>query len=290
MRQKRAKAYRRLLHHYVLHYQFREPYQVLIDPTFAEALVRFQVHEPLKQLGSVLHGKVKPMITQCCIAALYDAENHARNELQNSDEQQTYKQAIALAKTWERRKCNHKETQTAGACIASVIGEKNQHRYMLAADDVQVRRSLRRSVPGLPIVHYSQSVLVLEPMSDVTERHITHMEQSKSALSIEEQRILQTPAFSPASTNANAPSQPVAPKRKRAKGPNPLSVKKSKSASKSGGKAGGLSEGSAPSKSHATPAVRSDTSSQSFVSSISHPTSQRRRNKKRGRGSHSTVQ
>jgi len=29
MRQKRAKSYRRLLHQYVLHYRFREPFQVL---------------------------------------------------------------------------------------------------------------------------------------------------------------------------------------------------------------------------------------------------------------------
>ena len=58
MRQKRAKTYRRLVHQYVLYYRFREPFQVLIDNTFAESLVRLNVQEPLKQLGMVLQAKV----------------------------------------------------------------------------------------------------------------------------------------------------------------------------------------------------------------------------------------
>ena len=71
MRQKRAKTYRRLVHQYVLYYRFREPFQILIDDTFAESLVRLNVQEPLKQLGMVLQAKVKPMITQCCMAVSY---------------------------------------------------------------------------------------------------------------------------------------------------------------------------------------------------------------------------
>ena len=214
MRQKRAKTYRRLVHQYVLYYRFREPFQVLIDDTFAESLVRLNVQEPLKQLGNVLQAKVKPMITQCCMAALYEAENHSEG-----DEKQMYKRVVALAKEWERRKCNHKEAQPPIECLSSVIGPANQHRYVLAADSASVRRTHRRQVPGLPILHYSQSVLILEPMSDVTERHIAHLEQSKSALDPEEQRLL--PAM---------PSPTPAPKRKRAKGPNPLSVKKKRAA------------------------------------------------------------
>ena len=240
MRQKRAKAYRRLVHQYVLYYHFREPFQVLIDDTFAESLVRLNVQEPLKQLGMVLQAKVKPMITQCCMAALYEAEMHSQG-----DEKQMYKRVIALAKEWERRKCNHKETQPPIECLSSVIGPVNQHRYVLAADSASVRRAHRRQVPGLPMLHYSQSVLILEPMSDVTERHIAHLEQSRSALDPEEQRLLPT---------MPAPAPAPAPKRKRAKGPNPLSVKKKKAA---------------PAAAPPTPAA----------------SAKRRRHKKRGRGS-----
>jgi len=189
------------------------------------------------------------MITQCCMAALY----HAEKEAEGVDARRV-QAAIAQAKTWERRKCNHREAQPPHDCLASVIGPENQHRYMLAADDVEVRRARRREVPGLPILHYAQSVLILEPMSDVTERHIAHLEANKSAISANEQRLLAQSDTAPA---APAPA-PV--KRKRAKGPNPLSVKKKKVA--------------APAAPPATDAAASG---------------QRRRHKKRGRGIHAPI-
>lgn len=254
MRQKRAKSYRRLVHQYVLHYRFREPFQVLIDNTFAQALVRYQVQDPLKQLVNVLQAKVKPMITQCCMVALYEAEKASEgNDLRQA------KDAIALAKTWERRKCNHKEAIAPGECLASVIGPTNQHRYILAADDAYIRRARRRTVPGLPLLHYSQSVLVLEPMSDVTERHIAEMEAHKSTVSVTEQKIL---AHAAEPTPAPAP---LPPKRKRAKEPNPLSVKKKK-------------------KGEAAPPTTSATSPHKAPEGSD---TKRRRHKKRGRGSSS---
>ncbi|WFD26802.1 hypothetical protein MNAN1_001789 [Malassezia nana] len=249
MRQKRAKSYRRLVHQYVLHYRFREPFQVLIDNTFAESLVRYQVQEPTRQLGQVLQGKVKPMITQCCMVALYDAEKEAEGE-----EARRIHDAIAQAKTWERRKCNHREAQTPSDCLASVIGPTNQHRYILAADDAEVRRARRKQVPGLPILHYAQSVLILEPMSDVTERHIAQLEANKSAVTTTEKRLLAQADTAP------VPAAPAPVKRKRAKEPNPLSVKKKK----------GPTAPAAPASDAAA-------------------SGQRRRSKKRGRGSQAST-
>lgn len=191
-----------------------------VDNTFARSLVQYKVHDPLHQLGNVLcTSKVKPMITQCCMVALYNAEKEGE-----SDEKARASQTVALAKQWERRKCNHREPLAPGACLEQVIGPTNQHRYMLAADDPMVRRMLRRGIPGLPIVHYSQSVLVLEPMSDVTERHIAHIEANKSAISSAERQLLEQ------DKDEEAPEAAQPPKRKRPKAPNPLSVKKPKAA------------------------------------------------------------
>ncbi|WFC94320.1 hypothetical protein MBRA1_000950 [Malassezia brasiliensis] len=245
MRQKRAKSYKRLVHQYVLHFQFREPFQVLIDNSFAESLVQYK-------LGNVLCvDKVKPMITQCCMVALYNAEKEAESE-----DKMRISQAIALAKQWERRKCNHREPLAPLACLEQVIGPTNKHRYMLAANEPPLRRALRRVVPGLPIVHYSQSVLVLEPMSDVTERYIATMEVNKSAISSTERKLLAQDTEAEASQPA---LQPV--KRKRPKAPNPLSVKKPKNEKK------------APKR--AEPPTSTHTTAQQTS----------RRRKKRGRGS-----
>lgn len=179
--------------------------------------MRYKVDDPVKQLGTVLDAKVKPMITQCCMEALYAAERGSEKE-----ERAFARTVVSLAKGWERRMCNHKEALEPAACLESVIGPVNKHRYILAADDAKVRRARRVVVPGLPMLHYSSSVLVLEPMSSVTEADLEQRRSGASAVSATEKEILRK------SEPGAAPAEPERPKRKRAKGPNPLSVKKSK--------------------------------------------------------------
>lgn len=178
----------------------------------------------MRQIQNALHAaKVKPMITQCCMVALYNAEKEAQPE-----DKGRAKQTVALAKEWERRKCNHKDALAPGTCLEEVIGPANKHRYVLAADDPIVRRMRRRVVPGLPILHYTQSVLVLEPMSSLTERHIAHMESDKSAISPAERRLLEKAGEEEEGEKEEASEAPKPVKRKRAKEPNPLSKKKPK--------------------------------------------------------------
>jgi U3 small nucleolar RNA-associated protein 23 len=121
------------------------------------------------------------VITQCCIYELY-----IRGK--------SHQPAVDLAKSLERRKCNHKEAISGNECIASLIGrfslqynlptsphmsadripcalyipgETNKHRYVIATQSRPLRVSLR-AVPGVPIVHINRSVMVLEPASDAT--------------------------------------------------------------------------------------------------------------------------
>ncbi|KAF8973737.1 Fcf1-domain-containing protein [Flammula alnicola] len=205
MRQKRAKAYRKLMHLYSMSFGFRQPYQVLVDSEMCKSAVA-QKLDFVKQLYTVLQGEVKPMITQCCIHELY---------LQGK-EQQT---AVDLAKTFERRKCNHREAIPGDECLESVIGEHNKHRYVVATQSHPLRVKLR-SVPATPIVHINRSVMVLEPPSDVTLR---------AKETTEEQRLHATaPDLALVGTSAVQEDKPK--KRKGPKGPNPLSVKKKKPA------------------------------------------------------------
>ena len=232
--------------------------------------MRYRVQDPMRQLSGALQAKVKPLITQCCMVALYAGEKS-----EDADARALAKQAVHLAKTWERRKCNHKDALAPGACLEEVIGAwcvmkltagpENKHRYVLAADDAHIRRARRRAVPGLPIVHYSASVLVLEPMSDATARHIAFMDANKSAVSAVEQRLL-------AQSEPVAPPAPVRVKRKRAKEPNPLSRRKTKVDRTPPAAAASAQEA----QSGAAATAPSDTAT-------------RRRRKKRGRGAASAA-
>ncbi|KAK1223796.1 hypothetical protein PQX77_013320 [Marasmius sp. AFHP31] len=197
MKQKRAKAYRKLMHLYSMHFGFRKPYQVLVDSEICKEAVSHKL-ELVKQLGITLQGEVKPMITQCCIHELY---------LQKSQQP-----AVDLAKSFERRKCNHREAIPGDECLTSVVGDTNKHRYVIATQSQPLRSKLR-AIPAVPLVHINRSVMVLEPPSDATI----------AAKREDEEKALRAPA---PVHNIHTASEPPPKKRKGPKGPNPLSVKK----------------------------------------------------------------
>ena len=128
MRQKRSKTYRKLLASYVLHFGYRPPFQLLIDAPFAQSLSALHLSESEveKRLSDVLQtsqltkGKMKAgvpemkcMITQCCMVELYQAEKEGKVQ----------KDAVTIAKSWERRRCNHREAIPGDQCLKEVIGE-----------------------------------------------------------------------------------------------------------------------------------------------------------------------
>lgn len=136
-------------------------------------------------LERVLHGKIKPsrcsietswtltpdfcvrvfvVITQCCIRHLYTL----------SVPQSEKDPLILLAKSMERRRCNHHELDdplSTLECLSSVIDPKksatNKNRYVVASQETEVRRFCR-GVRGVPLVYVKRSVMVLEPMAEST--------------------------------------------------------------------------------------------------------------------------
>ncbi|CAE6442296.1 unnamed protein product [Rhizoctonia solani] len=203
MRQKRAKAYKKLMALYTMSFGFRQPYQVLVDSTFCIEVCQHKM-DPVKQLTAVLQGECKLMITQCSMVELYKLGPSAQH-------------IVDLAKLFERRKCNHREAIENEPCIESVVGETNKHRYFVASQSTDLRNKLRK-IPAVPLVHINRSVMVLEPRSEATIKAKDQSESTNLGATESEAKIL-------ISTSAPAPPEPTH-KRKIAKGPNPLSMKK----------------------------------------------------------------
>ncbi|KAG1783762.1 Fcf1-domain-containing protein [Suillus placidus] len=200
MRQKRAKTYRKLMHLYSMSFGFRQPYQILVDSEMCQIAIDAKL-DLIKQFSTVLQGNVKPMITQCCMHELY---------LQGKLRQP----AVDLAKTFERRKCNHREAIPGDECLSSVVGDTNKHRYIVATQSQSLRNGLR-IIPAVPVVHINRAVMVLEPPSEATLK----------AKELTEEQSLRPSAPELATVPRD---KPVPKKRKGPKGPNPLSVKKKK--------------------------------------------------------------
>ncbi|CAI6272838.1 unnamed protein product [Periconia digitata] len=235
MKLKRAKAYRKLMHQYQIQFGFREPYQVLLDSAILEDAHRTKI-DLVSRLQTVLQGQVKPMITQCSIRHLYNAtpKNNA---------------LIEEAKTYERRRCNHHELENPLPdleCLKEVVDPKgsmtNKHRYVVASQDIDVRKHMRR-IAGVPVIYISKSVMLLEPMGASSEEVRNREEKSKFKLGLKGARKPDAGQKRKREGNeeededhAEGQSTDTKPqKKKRQQGPkqpNPLSVKKSKKVEK----------------------------------------------------------
>ncbi|KAL8985241.1 MAG: hypothetical protein Q9177_004489 [Variospora cf. flavescens] len=235
MRGKRSKQYRKLMQSYGMAFGFREPYQVLIDSQMIQDTARFKM-DLLVGLERVLHGKIKPMITQCSIRHLYTLP------VPQSEKDPL----ILLAKSMERRRCNHHELENALStleCLSSVIAPKksatNRNRYVVASQEEEVRRFCR-GVRGVPLVYVKRSVMIMEPMGETTIGVKEGMEREKFRTGLrgkptkrkrddDEDMEARNDSRSNKEISDDARGDEKAKKRIKArgpKGPNPLSVKK----------------------------------------------------------------
>lgn len=183
-------------------------------------------------LHRTVHGKVKPMITQCEIRKLYASKSEPNGDA-----------AIELAKTLERRRCGHHpdeypEPLSTHECLLSIVDPKstgvNKHRYVVASQDVEVRRLLR-TVKGTPLIYVKRSVMILEPMADESAQVRSKEERMKFRADLKTQlgkRKRDKEGDEDGDGDVEDVSKAAKEKKKaKAKGPkepNPLSVKKAK--------------------------------------------------------------
>ncbi|KAK1541839.1 hypothetical protein CPAR01_05226 [Colletotrichum paranaense] len=268
MRGKRSKQYRKLMNQYQLTWGFREPYQCLVDAEMVVDCHNFR-YDLLAGLERTLHGKVKPMITQCEIRKLYLRKNEP-----------DMNKIIDFAKTLERRRCGHlpedyPEPLSTMECMKAVVDPKsnlvNKHRYCVASQSGDVRRMLRE-IPGVPQIYIKRSVMILEPMATESVAIRTKEEKSKFRDGLvrperkrkreeeDEDDDDESEKEGKSGGGGVAQEQKKKDKKRGRKGPNPLAVKKAKKATSGGDTAhkeakearaaadGGEGEGEGPAK------------------------------------------
>ena len=264
MRGKRAKQYKKLMQQYGLQFGFREPYQVLrtyslvplplprgtssplleslltvhvVDADIIKDADKFKM-DLLGGLERILHGTVKPMITQCSMRHLYAAAKEPGVSY-----------VIDRAKTFERRRCGHlpedyPEPLSAKDCITAVVDPKNtqhnKHRYVVASQDIDVRKSMRK-VLGVPLIYINRSVMIMEPMAEATSSNRDREEKNKfrdgikgrvsGSVGMKRKRGDDETEGAEGKRTSGADGETATKKKKvygLPKGPNPLSVKKAK--------------------------------------------------------------
>ncbi|KAE8150299.1 hypothetical protein BDV25DRAFT_129644 [Aspergillus avenaceus] len=247
---KRSKKYRKLMHQYELAFGFREPYQVLVDSSFLHAVHSFKM-ELIPALERTLQGKPKPLLTKCSLAAIM-AKQPVNPRTNNPFRPEHLPPPTVLP----LRHCSHNDDSSPideAECLLSLLSpsadkKRNKEHYILATADPPVPkgsaaqsdankkrkrgvdetelalrrarafRSQARSIPGVPIVYVKRSVMVLEPMSGVSEHLREGYETGKFRVGLTDEV---TGAKEEGEEKKKKPA-------KKVKGPNPLSVKKPK--------------------------------------------------------------
>lgn len=221
---------------YGLSFGFREPYQVLVDADMLRDADRFKM-DLVGGLERILHGKIKPMITQCSMRHLYKAASEPGVSF-----------LIDKAKLFERRRCGHlpeeyPEPLSTKECICSVVDPKdsktNKHRYVVASQQQDVRK-IMRAIKGVPLVYINRSVMIMEPMAGATVETREREERGKFRAGIKSGRASGSQGMKrkrngeddgdlAGSGSADEERQVKKKKAVRGpKGPNPLAIKKSK--------------------------------------------------------------
>ncbi|XP_014468234.1 PREDICTED: rRNA-processing protein UTP23 homolog [Dinoponera quadriceps] len=212
MKTSRYKKARKNLGFYINNYKFYQPFQVLIDGTFAYTALenKFNIQD---QLAKYFQSEVKLLTTPCIIS---ETEKLGLSF-------QAVNGAVQIVKQYAIHKCAHAKKPTTGLkCFMSMIGKDNSSRYIVATQDRELQDKLR-TLPGVPIVYLHGRAPTLESPSEASRKYAEVMQKNLgiSAWEKENMKVLKKQA-------GIVEEESKRKKRKKNGGPNPLSCLKKK--------------------------------------------------------------
>ncbi|CDP02904.1 unnamed protein product [Coffea canephora] len=241
MRVKKQKRHRKAVRFYTACCGFREPFKVLCDGTFVHHLLLNKITPADIALANALGGPVKIFTTRCVLGELRSLGD-------------SYAESLNAARNLLTARCDHEKRKSAVSCITDVIGENNSDHFFVATQDAELRKKFQK-VPGVPLIYGLRNALFLEQPSAFQQQFVRSAEEDRSHMTDLEYKLLNVKkknvAFEEAKDSADANEDKndgtltvqaiqtnfrkkrdlkdtVQFKRKRAKGPNPLSCKKKK--------------------------------------------------------------
>ncbi|KAL4110776.1 hypothetical protein PRIC1_002463 [Phytophthora ramorum] len=219
MRYLRAKGIRKALRQFHFLCGIKPPYKVLLDGNFIAMCMQMKV-DVRERVPKYL--QVKPHECE------FFVPRAALEELQMLGE--ATKEAYDLAKTFKvaeaydlQQEDGDEAPVDVSKCIQSIIGDKNDRKFVVCTQEVELRKALRL-VPGVPLFYLNRSVLVFEEISRATVAIVRQEEKANMVkLDVNEKRKLDQMQEG---EKGEAQDEQQRLAKKRAKGPNPLSMKK----------------------------------------------------------------
>ncbi|XP_004530370.1 rRNA-processing protein UTP23 homolog [Ceratitis capitata] len=206
MKISRLKKAHKTLTFFSTNFEYREPYQILVDATFCQMALQNKVIIE-EQLRKYFQSTIKLVTTQCII-------------LESESLGAQLAGATMIVKNFHVHKCGHEGSPVPGLqCIKTMA---HDGRYIVASQDRSLQKSLRK-VPGRMLLYLHKATPVLEEPSDASKKYVMKKSQKSLTCGIEKhlKELKQI-------RDLNTDISDKASKRTRPKNPNPLSCKKSK--------------------------------------------------------------
>ncbi|KAI9921272.1 hypothetical protein PsorP6_000691 [Peronosclerospora sorghi] len=221
MRYLRTKGIRKALRQFHFLCGIKAPYKVLLDGNFIVMCIKMKVN---------VYERVPKHLQVKADDCVFYVPRAALDELQLLNE--TTKEAYEMAKSFKlvescskvEENGSDKVVEDVAKAIQSIIGDKNERKFVVCTQDVNLRKALRL-VPGVPLMYLNRSVVVFEEISRATLAIVRHEDRTQhvAKLNVNEKRKLEQVEVG---EERDVCQERKRLQKKRAKGPNPLSVKK----------------------------------------------------------------
>lgn len=210
MKVKRQKHVRKILTFYKSYFGYHSPYEVLVDGTFCRAALNDKLNIS-EQLPKYLDAEVKLCTTRCVLA-----ECEALGSLLYGP--------LKILQQYTVVPCKHKRPVLPYNCLRkmAIATKKGKAKYLIATQDESLTERIRR-MPGVGLLYIAYNAINLETPSEASKLKADEKVHASLAPTAHEQI-----AINNMKESAFGPQEPRKPKKKKIKGPNPLSCKKPK--------------------------------------------------------------
>ena len=228
MGRKKDKWIKKTLNFYKFIFKFDLPYKIIIDGNFAAIALnkKFEIKSSLEKL---LDEKVILIIPNCIFKEVQSLENKIPG-------------LVRLLSQYKIEQCKHNLMNPTN-CIRDYIGKKNNLKYFVATQDNFLRIQLRK-IPGVPLIFFEQNMLLMDKPSRISIEASERRENLKEEPKKKEKKLLnekkdeisnflveefKNSKYYKQKKEEFKINKLMGKIRKKAKGPNPLSVKKKQS-------------------------------------------------------------
>ena len=209
-------------------FKFIPPFKIIIDGNFIAISLQKKI-DMKTSLEKLLNDKVRLIIPRCIFKEIQLIEEKIPGILSTINQ-------------YKIEECEHNQIDPI-SCIRNYIGKKNHDKYFVATQDDFLRKQLRQ-IPGVPLIFFGQNMLLIDKLSAASLYASERRENLKEAPQKKEQKILKekkneikeflieefkNSKYYKRKREEYKLNKLMGKIRKKAKAPNPLSVKKKKS-------------------------------------------------------------